>query len=71
MICKNKFCIYQTNDKCKFEKAELDSNGTCKSCIYIKIEDDILENLKKESFDDILYFNQEKSKKLSSKLYFD
>lgn len=49
MLCENKFCIYQANNKCKLKKQELDINGMCKSCIYIKIDDMILEKLKKET----------------------
>ena len=43
MVCLNKFCIYQKNDKCLLEVIELDINGCCEECIYADIPPQILE----------------------------
>ncbi len=48
--CENKFCIYEKQGKCILERIELDIQGSCMECIYINIEEDILNKLK----DDLL-----------------
>jgi hypothetical protein len=71
MVCENKFCIYQLNKECSLKNPELDINGVCKKYICIKIDDETLEKLKKDSNDDLVYCAQEHSKKPRPKLYFD
>lgn len=47
--CLNKFCIYQKNNKCILEEIGIENNGTCASCIYIDIPEDILEYEKQKA----------------------
>ncbi len=47
--CENNFCIYQKNESCLLEFVELDIQGQCKECIYINIENEMLEELKEQS----------------------
>ena len=49
MLCENIFCIYQNNDSCILDHAELDIMGQCKNCIYISIPDNELHQLKKKT----------------------
>ncbi len=43
MECLNNFCIYQKDDECMLDEIELDTNGTCVSCIYPDIPPQILK----------------------------
>lgn len=38
MICENAFCIYWDNNRCILENISLDEIGLCRSCIYIDID---------------------------------
>ncbi len=43
MECLNNFCIYEKDNKCMLDTIELDTNGSCMSCIYRNIPPQILE----------------------------
>jgi len=47
-----------------------DENGNCLRCIYVKISDEALEKLKKDTVDDLEYFAREKVKKHANPAYF-
>ena len=44
MRCENIFCIYWKNEECILGEVSLDIMGNCQDCIYVDIEDDVLEN---------------------------
>lgn len=44
MRCENIFCIYWKNEECILDEVSLDIMGNCQDCIYVDIEDDVLEN---------------------------
>ena len=46
LSCENEFCIYQKQGKCILRSVQLDIQGNCIDCIYIKVDDDTLKNLK-------------------------
>ena len=48
LSCENEFCIYQKQGNCILENVHLDIQGNCIECIYINVEQDILNNLKKK-----------------------
>ena len=48
MICENKFCIYQEDEKCLLDEVRADIMGACTDCIYIDISDEELRKRKKE-----------------------
>lgn len=50
MRCKNIFCIYWSNKKCSLNEISLDIQRNCEQCIYVKIEENILENQRKNFF---------------------
>ena len=48
MYCQNKFCIYQSKDKCILNNISIDESGMCTECIYPNIDTNILEQAKNE-----------------------
>ena len=48
MRCDNIFCIYWTKNHCSLNKISLDIQGNCESCIYVDIEDNVLESYRKK-----------------------
>jgi len=70
MRCQNKFCVYQNDGKCFLSEVPHDENGNCLRCIYVKISDEALEKLKKDTVDDLEYFAREKVKKHANPAYF-
>ena len=42
MRCENVFCIYWDKNCCCLDEISLDSQGSCESCIYVEIEEDVL-----------------------------
>ena len=43
MRCENIFCIYFSNKKCILDEISLDIQGTCENCIYVDIDEEVLE----------------------------
>lgn len=48
MKCENRFCIYENEGFGLLECIELDTQGQCKECICINIEEDKLKELKRQ-----------------------
>ena len=46
LSCENEFCIYQKQGICILESIQLDIQGNCMDCIYVNIEESVLNNLK-------------------------
>ena len=44
--CENRFCVYWKEDLCTLDEIELNILGMCESCIYIDIDDDVLNELR-------------------------
>ena len=42
--CGNVFCIYWFENGCCLDEIALDRQGSCESCIYVEIEQDVLES---------------------------
>ena len=53
LSCENEFCIYQKEGYCILESIQIDIQGNCSDCIYIKIEEDTLINSKEKLLRDI------------------
>lgn len=53
MLCENNFCIYWSKNNCILNNIEIDISGVCKSCIYLNIEEEILNNYRKNSLKNI------------------
>lgn len=51
MKCDNFFCIYWADGRCILSEIELDIQGNCSSCIYVKIPEDILEKKRREAIE--------------------
>ena len=49
LLCDNEFCIYQKEGKCSLEGIQLDIQGNCENCIYVNVEQEVLNSLKKEA----------------------
>ena len=47
MQCENTFCIYWENEQCILREISLDILGCCKNCIYVNIDDNILQAARK------------------------
>ena len=46
MKCQNFFCVYQKQGECILDEITLDIDGRCEDCIYVNINDDLLQKLK-------------------------
>lgn len=53
MKCENYLCIYEENEVCTLNNIELDVQGQCKECIYIKISERELQQLKQQTKNDL------------------
>jgi hypothetical protein len=53
MTCENEYCIYQKENKCCFEKIELDSVGMCATCIRISLDENFLTTEKEKQLQEI------------------
>lgn len=49
MMCENFLCIYEKKGKCTLRSVELDILGSCKECIYVTIDAETLDTLKKKT----------------------
>lgn len=43
MLCENIFCIYWSNKECSLNEIFLDIQGNCQSCIYVNVDESVLE----------------------------
>lgn len=43
MICENKMCIFQKNNKCLKDRIELNRHGNCQDMIFPVIPEDFLD----------------------------
>ncbi len=43
MFCENNCCIYWKNNKCELGQISLDSRGMCIDCIYVDIDEELME----------------------------
>lgn len=46
--CENEWCIYQKEGTCTLERVQLDIQGNCADCIYVHVEQKVLDDLKEE-----------------------
>lgn len=49
MLCENVFCVYWNNRNCSLSEISLDIQGNCEKCIYIDIEESVLENQRRKN----------------------
>lgn len=49
MICENKMCIFQKNNKCLKETIKLNCHGNCQDMLFPVIPEDFLDVYKKFS----------------------
>lgn len=43
MHCENIFCIYWSEQLCSLDEITLDIQGNCKECIYVEINESLLQ----------------------------
>lgn len=55
MRCENSFCIYWKENNCILEEITINPIGLCDDCILVNIEEDVLNQKRKELLD--LYKN--------------
>ncbi len=48
LSCQNEFCVYQNRGNCVLENIQLDIQGNCMECIYVNINEKILNTLKEK-----------------------
>ena len=51
MVCENKFCVYWSDNRCVLKEIVLDIQGSCTSCVYITMDDEELDNLRREQLE--------------------
>lgn len=47
MQCGNAFCVYWHKDECSLDEISLDVQGNCECCIYVDIDERLLERKRK------------------------
>ena len=60
MNCEFKYCIYNKNSKCEFEKVAINALGMCDDCIIVTLTTDLLEATKKQHLQKLhtIYFDE-------------
>ena len=53
LSCENEFCIYQKQGNCILKSVQLDIQGNCLDCIYINVEEDVLNSQKQKHLRDL------------------
>lgn len=53
MKCENKFCVYWQEDACLLDEISLDSQGCCEECVYVNVEEEILNKKRTDFFQNI------------------
>ncbi len=54
MRCENLFCIYWSKDNiCMLDEIELDTQGTCNSCIHIDLDESMLLHIREAQLNNI------------------
>lgn len=48
LSCENEFCIYQKQGNCILNSVQLDVRGSCLDCIYINVEEGVLNKFKEQ-----------------------
>ena len=48
LSCENEFCIYQSEGMWILENIQLDIQGNCTDCIYVNVNETVLNNLKEK-----------------------
>ncbi len=48
MQCENVFCLYWENSQCCLQETALDIQGKCKNCLYVEIEENLLQHKRSE-----------------------
>lgn len=51
MQCENTFCIYWEEKSCILDEVTLDVMGCCQNCIYVDIDEKILQAARKKLLD--------------------
>ena len=46
MNCDNIYCVYQNKGKCTLECIQIDVSGKCTECVYVDLDDKVLNNAK-------------------------
>lgn len=46
MKCENLLCVYESNGECRLEQINVDRLGMCAECIYVSIDEALLEKEK-------------------------
>lgn len=57
MRCENGLCLYFENGKCRLDEISIDSLGMCADCMLVSIEEEIIEEKRREQLallDDII-----------------
>lgn len=49
MECENSLCIYERDRKRILEKISVNMFGICDDCIYLSIDDEVLNSLKEKT----------------------
>ena len=49
MRCGNTFCIYWKDGNCVLKNIELDIQGSCISCIYVDLDEEMLRKMRTET----------------------
>lgn len=47
MQCENAFCVYWYQGECSLREISLDIQGSCECCIYVDIDERILDRKRK------------------------
>lgn len=49
MRCENEFCIYWKEEQCCLNEISLDIMGCCQECIYVEIEEQVLQRVREKA----------------------
>lgn len=44
--CQNIFCVYESKGECVLKEVSIDISGACEECIYVAIDNKVLQKEK-------------------------
>lgn len=47
----NDFCVYWSKNKCTLDKISIDVQGFCEACIYLSVDEDVLDKYRKKTLE--------------------
>ena len=58
MKCENYLCVYQKENECILKEINLDVQGQCMECIYVNLDEYVLDSAKKAALQEFNFYKE-------------